>query len=796
MAQEVSIKIKTYYDSKGVKEVQKNLSTLGQKAQAFSKAWGVSIGEATKYQAKLGAESLKSSQKVTKGLKGMTAGVKEAGKGFAYQLTFIAWHFRYLGNIFTRIAAKWKKVVKESIDAAAELQESFLSIEVAAAMYGQSAEDAIDFTRRLALTGLLPLMEAATSVKNLVLTGLGIPQLKEFSLRYLDVAFLMTSGMDEMQKSLEVISKSILRGTLVLSTDVTARMLWTETEKRLQRTMGVGMKQLSAKQKLIEILTTINKEYAETVGLHEMEEETLRATLNRLTTSVTLLKKAYGDALAPVMGVVAEYIGKVTTAIVELIPKINSSVALITVLGLAITTLIGSIAFGIGILISFYNIFRTLNTMLGFTIISFGKLALITFGLSAILIAGTYIILRHTGAWEKMKASMAGIAERIAKLKAGFQDLGKTETESMEIDEGRAVSHRRNLEDIEEDLEKERSKGLWANQMAIKDLEKRKRRENEDWELYLKERGTQTGEETGLFGKIQDAMSETSDALKGLGEDAKEMAERINWSLKSILGTVGEVITEIMRKFAKLPPDIQGLLAGIVTFLGTVWIMGIAKWILKAVKKFLAGFVKIGGAWKGLTTLMATTIAPGVAFAALLAAGMAAIVMIRSAYVELVDLIQGTADHVAEGNTKIIETAKNMWEEGTMSSKDYLKVLNSTIDASKRLNEVTGEILEKTSLPFGLEYPEWMKKAATYRFPWERQFQSGGIVPGSVGQPVPILAHGGERVIPAGKTGGNGGNITINFNNPIVREPADLDRIAQRVGAILGQKTRWMRMGG
>jgi uncharacterized membrane protein YeaQ/YmgE (transglycosylase-associated protein family) len=43
-------------------------------------------------------------------------------------------------------------------------------------------------------------------------------------------------------------------------------------------------------------------------------------------------------------------------------------------------------------------------------------------------------------------------------------------------------------------------------------------------------------------------------------------------------------------------------------------------------------------------------------------------------------------------------------------------------------------------------------------------FQTGGIVPGPIGAPVPILAHGGERVTPtnlASKTtaGGSGGAV-------------------------------------
>ena len=43
--------------------------------------------------------------------------------------------------------------------------------------------------------------------------------------------------------------------------------------------------------------------------------------------------------------------------------------------------------------------------------------------------------------------------------------------------------------------------------------------------------------------------------------------------------------------------------------------------------------------------------------------------------------------------------------------------------------------------------------------PGARAFQQGGVVPGNLGTPVPIIAHAGERIIPAGK---NGGSIVIN----------------------------------
>lgn len=54
-------------------------------------------------------------------------------------------------------------------------------------------------------------------------------------------------------------------------------------------------------------------------------------------------------------------------------------------------------------------------------------------------------------------------------------------------------------------------------------------------------------------------------------------------------------------------------------------------------------------------------------------------------------------------------------------------------------------------------------------------FQEGGIVPGAIGTPVPALVHGGEMIIPYGKTAGgtqNNYNITITGNTMLDEDSA------------------------
>ncbi len=63
-------------------------------------------------------------------------------------------------------------------------------------------------------------------------------------------------------------------------------------------------------------------------------------------------------------------------------------------------------------------------------------------------------------------------------------------------------------------------------------------------------------------------------------------------------------------------------------------------------------------------------------------------------------------------------------------------------------------------------------------------FAQGGIVPGAKGAPQLAVVHGGEEVIPVGGSRG----ITININNPVVRNDSDIKRLAQEVSMVMQRK--------
>ncbi len=57
-------------------------------------------------------------------------------------------------------------------------------------------------------------------------------------------------------------------------------------------------------------------------------------------------------------------------------------------------------------------------------------------------------------------------------------------------------------------------------------------------------------------------------------------------------------------------------------------------------------------------------------------------------------------------------------------------------------------------------------------------FQHGGIVPGRLGSPVPILAHAGERVIPVNRAGGGGSGVILNVTyNVEISDKEEMERL-------------------
>lgn len=65
-------------------------------------------------------------------------------------------------------------------------------------------------------------------------------------------------------------------------------------------------------------------------------------------------------------------------------------------------------------------------------------------------------------------------------------------------------------------------------------------------------------------------------------------------------------------------------------------------------------------------------------------------------------------------------------------------------------------------------------------------FETGGFVDAPRGTAVPIIAHGGEMVIPAEQSGRMGGsNVNITINNPVVRNDGDIINLRKQIDEVM-----------
>jgi len=780
------VKIKIVYQEVGKKKLQestKDLKKLGVQVSKLEKNFKSSLGKTT--------VAITKQNKATKDLgTESTKQFKKMGLG----MTMMAWHMRYLGTIFDRIGRQMIKVIKDTVMVAAELQESFLSIRTAAILYGRDAEKATELSKKLALSGLVPLVESADIVKNLMIGGLGVPEMEKFAYRYLDVAFLMTSEMGAMTKSLGLVTDAILKGTtLALGGDNTAKKLWLDTDKRLQKTLGTSLTALSSRRRAIELLNTIETEYAGTIDLHKIEMETARASMNRLSTSITLIKEALGTALLPLMESAAKSMAFFSTRIQSVLNVLGPAVPVIMATGIAVAFLTSTIFTAGAALIS-------LSRLAFSSSLALWKIYLPILAISAIVMAGTYLFLKYTGALDKVKNSASGINEKLKDLKDTYQGLMNVTEESMEVDEEKAIAHRRKVEDIEEDLARERSKGLWANQMAIKDLEKRLKRENEDWNRHLKNKGN-VDEDTnkGLLGNLNDTFNKMEDETKKHIENVTSLWDKLKdpqiWEgvRMAIQKYIGGSVTdpEFWREFWKNFTDNLAKTIVSVGDIVTAIFEGLFGSVMRGVGVVVASAFVISFGKTILALLpfkmAAAGTAAGLAFSAALPATFTITVILLTALaisqaLTLRETIQGlwsSAEYGAEVTNKAISGYIKLYKEGKIDIVEFNRLsdeANANQRESIRLAEqggFWGGIVESSKSPF----------------------QFGGIVPGMRGQEVPILAHAGERVIPAGETTNMGG-VSININNPIVRNEQDIKEIANQVSKVMGQQQRWKALGG
>lgn len=162
----------------------------------------------------------------------------------------------------------------------------------------------------------------------------------------------------------------------------------------------------------------------------------------------------------------------------------------------------------------------------------------------------------------------------------------------------------------------------------------------------------------------------------------------------------------------------------------------------------------IGAMGTMFTTLGTTLMTPPVGVILLIAGLAAALVLAYQKSETFRDIVKGAFE-------KVQFAAEAVWEfissipERIVGIGDRIK--DALLWPFKTAFNLVSDVWNRTIGSVGFEVPSWVPGLGGkgWSFPDMPRFHTGGVVPGSPGQEVPILAMAGETVSPAGSGGGS-----------------------------------------
>ena len=732
-------------------------------------------------------------------MKATTHGASEAmGK-----LDALGNRFRYMSIVVGALAVGSVALMKGFVDAAREMEAATLRLGVFAESTGQSLDKAKKIALELAGTGLVSVTEASNSLSNLMATGLNLDTADVLLRRMLDTAVLSKESLtDTFGKALEKSTLGIRilqeRQVDAIGINFRADQVW----RAYGKTIGKTTAQMSTQEKQMAIVNFLMKETTRFAGGADLATQTFGGSISKLNNRVAIMKAALGETLIPVVGTLTEMLTWVTGKITEF-SKESSAMTSIILVGITTVATFGAAIAMLGAMLPMLTSgFVVLNwAVLAPFMIAGLKVTAVLIGISLAMGGLIYLALKASGRWDKWKDTVSSLADKIKaainpfiqlgdaasdadekiakqikKLEEGMrlatrsylEDMGKwaakhdetvkdlkSQIDGLASDYKAAtdkirksftdtmsdltLSHTRKTEDLQREIDEEVSKGIWADQTRIRELKLALKRENEDYALSSKEKG-------------QDRDDDLEDEKDKLDERLTKLQEELDKEL------------ELERNNAELVA-----MARMQPFLDEL------KEKTRAYEERMTQYQE------ELAEIQETS-----------TQGADALSGITTAYSDISDAQDVVFDNVDYMGNKIredmLKTKTVLGSLGLLMEdwSDSLyriwadKISPMIMSTSDKAYALWQKIKPKiTSGILGLSdlmYNEW--KSAGHQ-----SYQEGGVIPGATNQAVPIMAHGGETVLPAGAS-----PITININNPSVREAQDIYRIADAVKQVISRE--------
>ena len=766
----------------------------------------------------------------------VTAKMKGGFEDVETQLNRMGNKFRFMSIAFTMLAAGAVVMGKSFVTAAAEMEAATMKLGVFAAVTGENFKEVNQAAMKLASTGLISVTEAADSFSNALGSGLGLDKSIKLMNTFLNAASVAKTVLTDtvgMAVNKAMVGFRTLREIQIDNVGIQANLnqVWSDYAVSIDKVRG----SLTLAEKYEAMYLYYMEKGAKFTGAADMASKTFSGTLSRLGTSMTIMKASIGAALIPLIGTLADLFIKVSIRVVDFAEKFPALTSVIITGTIAFSVLAASLA-AVGAIVPLVSTglkvlgFTTLKTMIP-TLLT---LSLKFIGISiAIGIVG-YAILKLTKQWDKWINAAKNMTKNIAEIfheattgvktlenatkqlvssletiekhlrltyRSFTENLAKwaqqhretmtslrTDIFNLEKDYKRATNdisqnyknmmsdltlgHTRKTEDLQREIDEEVSKGIWADQSRIRDLKLRLKRENEDYAL------ASTKNE-----KIRkdDLAEEKTEYNTRLAELQKELDKELAMEKKhaNAIAAVKDVVildeieqrtrafNEKIEQLSTEYDEVQKTSAATIAANNAVAVSNDT--IADSLDGVNDSTITVSESTKQLEKDMALLSTTGGTAAYVLKETLQGvgdkITWVKDKYVSAINLIGG---FIADAHEKSIENRTPVQQRRHEES--------ARLNEERRQDDINAGVWISDFLRgMGLPIP------ATFPI-----LKDGGVIPGATNQAIPIIAHGGETVLPAGVA-----PITVNINNPSVRSDVDIRNIAMMVKDVLSTQQRY-----
>jgi len=361
------------------------------------------------------------------------------------------------------------------------------------------------------------------------------------------------------------------------------------------------------------------------------------------------------------------------------------------------------------------------------------------------------------------------------------EDL-KSEEEKYD---GRLLALQEEL-DAAEKLEKDHAAEVmkWRNLPLLDYIDEQKRQYSERMAQLgeqMDEIKTNAEEQKKLNEDVGGSFSGVGDEIKKVSESSDNLHKSFSFTVKSMIGDN----TELIANIALVATAFMGIITAIALVklaLGSLLAIRIGLWFIALEGTAVASLTGIGIAVGTLTAALASI--PMMITITVLLGGFYLVMDQISKLKKDLDLVDDAISGLSDANAKFMRDNKKLLNEGKITAEEYNRRLELVKKTSKEAADGANE-LAKAFDPLNFIQSGIIGLSnllGPSPFP---SFKEGGVIPGSPNQAVPIIAHGGETVVPYGQSASP---ITVNINNPSVRNDNDIMQIANAVESVLSRR--------